>query len=88
MKGAPENFRSWLKKNLSNKLSDDIKKNFPLTSTRKVTKVLVESDKNFYFIVQPYGKFVKVPIKCSFYPLLFRKSFIRKNWKWFGLFPK
>ena len=26
MKGAPDNFRPWLKKNLSNKLSDDIKK--------------------------------------------------------------
>ena len=26
MKGAPDNFRPWLKKTLSNKLSDDIKK--------------------------------------------------------------
>ena len=28
------------------------------------------------------------PIKWSFYPLLLRKSFIGKHWKWFCLFPK
>ena len=28
MKGAPDNFLSWLKKTLSNKLSDDINKIF------------------------------------------------------------
>ena len=65
MKGAPDNFRSWLKKNLSNKLSDDIKK-FPLTSTRKVTPLLVESDQNFYFKVRPYRKFVKVLILSTY----------------------
>ena len=28
------------------------------------------------------------PIKWSFYPILLRKSFIGKHWKWFCLFPK
>ena len=59
MKVAPNNFRPWLKETHSNKLSDDIKK-ILLTSKRKVTEFLVESDQNFYFKVRPYRKFVKV----------------------------
>ena len=46
MKGAADNFRPWLKKKThSNKLSDDIKK-IPLTSTRKVSPLLVDPDQN------------------------------------------
>ena len=31
-----------------------------MTSTRKMTMLLVQSDQNFYFKVRPYRKFVKV----------------------------
>ena len=37
-----------------------IKKKFPMTSTKKMTMLLVQSDQIFYFKVRPYRKFVKV----------------------------